>query len=260
MLEDDFTYVLRKALVGNQLHPVQMAMLAGIPEGSVHTFLAGHFCAEAARKLARVLHLNPEAFAAHLDYLPRPIQQPQIRQISLPFGNERVNSWYVNAGEEAIMFDTGCSTDDLITVFETDGFPLPKRAFITHNHRDHIGGLNHLQRSGILVHAMNMLSTLQMIPGDTVVCETLSVRALDLSGHCMPALGFLVAGMDVPVLVTGDALFAGSIGGCSSPELYQKALRNLRQAFESLPDTTVLLPGHGPPTTLGEERLSNPFL
>jgi glyoxylase-like metal-dependent hydrolase (beta-lactamase superfamily II) len=62
------------------------------------------------------------------------------------------------------------------------------------------------------------------------------------------------------VLVTGDALFAGSIGGCATPAIYQHALRQLREILAPLPDPTVLLPGHGPATTLGEERSANPFL
>ncbi len=260
MLEDDFTYVLRKALVGHQLHPAQVAIRAGIPEDSVQSFLTGDFSAETARKLARVLHLNPDAYAAHQDYIPRPIVLPQIRQLNLPFGNEQVNSWYVKVGDEAILFDTGYTSSDLSMALETIGLPLPERAFITHSHRDHIGAVNHLQLSRVPMHAMNIESTIQMISGDTVVWKTLSIRALDLSGHCTPALGFVVDGLEAPVLVTGDALFAGSIGGCGSPGLYQTALKNLRQAVALLPDTTVLLPGHGPPTTLGEERHSNPFL
>ena len=67
-------------------------------------------------------------------------------------------------------------------------------------------------------------------------------------------------GLERPVLVTGDALFAGSIGGCGTPAIYQHALRRLRDLLEPLPDETVLLPGHGPATTLCEERTANPFL
>jgi glyoxylase-like metal-dependent hydrolase (beta-lactamase superfamily II) len=86
------------------------------------------------------------------------------------------------------------------------------------------------------------------------------VRACELSGHYTPALGFHIEGLSRPVLVTGDALFAGSIGGCGTPEIYQLALRTLRATLAALPDETVLLPGHGSATTLGEERVSNPFL
>ena len=76
----------------------------------------------------------------------------------------------------------------------------------------------------------------------------------------MPSLGYHVEGLGAPVLLTGDALFAGSMGGCNTPELYQHALRRLHAVLDPLPDNTILLPGHGPATTLGEERAGNPFL
>ena len=99
-----------------------------------------------------------------------------------------------------------------------------------------------------------------MKPGDAVFCGPLILRACDLSGHFTPALGLHIEGLQAPVLVTGDALFAGSIGGCATPAIYQQALRNLRAALAPLPDQTVILPGHGPATTLGEERGGNPFI
>jgi len=99
-----------------------------------------------------------------------------------------------------------------------------------------------------------------MKPGDAIQCGSLTVRACDLSGHANPALGFHIEGLPSPVLVTGDAVFAGSIGGCATPAVYQHALQRLKETLTSLPATTILLPGHGPATTLGEERVSNPFL
>jgi glyoxylase-like metal-dependent hydrolase (beta-lactamase superfamily II) len=144
--------------------------------------------------------------------------------------------------------------------FDPGGNRLPDRAFITHGHRDHTGGLDHLLRSGVPVHAAGIPGSIAMKPGATVFCGPLIVRAVELSGHFTPALGFLIDGLDVPVLVTGDALFAGSIGGCASPAIFQQALHHLRKALAPLPDATVLLPGHGPATTLGEERRANPFL
>jgi glyoxylase-like metal-dependent hydrolase (beta-lactamase superfamily II) len=107
---------------------------------------------------------------------------------------------------------------------------------------------------------MEIAGTIAMQPGDCVCCGSLVVRACELSGHYTPALGFHIEGLSRPVLVTGDALFAGSIGGCGTPEIYQLALRTLRATLAALPDETVLLPGHGSATTLGEERVSNPFL
>jgi len=256
MLEDDFTYVLRKALAGHQLAPADAAALAGIAEQAVLSFLRGTFSAETARRLAPVLGLNSDAFAGHTDYHPKHQTQPFIHRLDLPFDDGQVNAWLIDAGASRILFDTGHEPRDFIPALGD----LPERAFITHSHRDHTGGLHHLLEHRIPVHASGIHETIPMRPGDSVCCGPLLVRVCDLSGHASPALGYLIEGLPVPVLVTGDALFAGSIGGCATPAIYQQALRTLRAATAPLPDATILLPGHGPATTLGQERKGNPFL
>ena len=260
MLEDDFTYVLRKALRGHDLSPDEAAARAGLPANQVLALLRGTFDPETARKLAPVLGLNAGAFAAHAGYLPRADVVPGIKRLDLPFGEERVNAWLVGEGDSRVLFDAGYGHADVVHAVRTRCGRLPERIFITHSHHDHIGGLEGLLEAGLPVHAAGIPGTIPMKPGDTVFCGPLSIRACDLSGHAMPSLGFHVDGLSRPVLVTGDALFAGSMGGCGSPAVYQHALLRLRDEIGLLPDATVLLPGHGPATTLGEERVSNPFL
>ena len=70
---------------------------------------------------------------------------------------------------------------------------------------------------GKILHGASIDNTLPMKPGDSISCGPLVVRSCDLSGHANPALGFHIDGLPFPVLVTGDALFAGSIGGCGTP-------------------------------------------
>lgn len=86
------------------------------------------------------------------------------------------------------------------------------------------------------------------------------IRVIALPGHCVGAVGYVVERIEPPVCVTGDALFAGSIGGCAPGEPYRQALDSLRKEVMTLPDETLLLPGHGPATTVGSERTANPFL
>lgn len=256
-LEDDFTYVTAKALRGHALSPSAAANLAGLTLAEVQAFLAGEFSEKSARQLANALGLQADALADHPNYLPKPLEISQIRRLNLPFDHEQVNAWQITAGEISILFDTGFTPGSCAEKLSP---PRPAHLFITHSHRDHIGGLASLLAMGIPAHGANIPGARPMIPGETLTCGPLSIRACDLSGHATPALGYHITGLEKAVLVTGDALFAGSIGSCASPTLYRHAIERLHEVLAPLPPTTILLPGHGPATTLAEERHSNPFL
>ncbi len=260
MLEDDFTYVLRKALMGHGLSPAEAARRARLAESDVTGFLGGTFSARTARKLAPVLGLREDAYGAHNFYHPLPVMLPEVHRLDLPMGGEQVNAWLLCKDDTLVLFDAGYETADLTDMLDSACGRLPDCVFITHAHRDHIGALSYLLQAGVPVHAAGIADTIPMLPGDAVQCGPVTVRACDLSGHAVPALGFHVECLAMPVLVTGDALFAGSIGGCRTPELYRHALLRLGDVLGPLPDATVILPGHGPATTLGEERAANPFL
>jgi hydroxyacylglutathione hydrolase len=83
------------------------------------------------------------------------------------------------------------------------------------------------------------------------------VDTLLTSGHSLGGMSYVVNGLARPVAIVGDSIFAGSMGGGGVS--YEDALRNNRQKILRLPENTVLCPGHGPLTTVGEERKHNPF-
>lgn len=256
-LEDDFTWVIRKAFKGLGIAPGQAAASAGLPESDVMAFSRGNFSAETARRLAPALGLDPDALAAHDHYLPNPLDIPGITRLNLPFDDETVNAWLIECDDIMVLFDTGHAAGSCLAAIRVK---RPDQIFITHGHNDHTGGVRDFAGMGIPVHGPAIARASPVIAGDTIQCGSLTLTACDLSGHFTPSVGYHVAGLARPVLVTGDALFAGSMGGCQTPDLYQHALRRLAAVLAPLPDETILLPGHGPATTLGEERRGNPFL
>jgi len=68
---------------------------------------------------------------------------------------------------------------------------------------------------------------------------------------------YVIEGLETPIAVVGDAMFAGSMGG--GMVSYADALQTNRDKIMTLPDETILCPGHGPMTTVGEEKRHNPF-
>lgn len=260
MLEDNYTDIISKALRGHALTLVTASQLAGLSDTDVQAFMKGDFSEIIARDLSQVLDLKTDALVKHPVYQPAPLCLTEIQRLDLPFEGGQVNAWLVLTKTDAILFDTGYLPSSCSVALKALNAPQPDPVFITHAHRDHTGGISEMLARGSRLYGWDIKNARPLNPGDVIRCGPLTIRACDLSGHAMPALGYHIEGLAKPVLVTGDALFAGSIGGCVSPSAYQHALRNLSEVLATLPDSTVLLPGHGPATTLGEERVSNPFL
>jgi glyoxylase-like metal-dependent hydrolase (beta-lactamase superfamily II) len=86
------------------------------------------------------------------------------------------------------------------------------------------------------------------------------IRSVDLSGHHPSAIGYFIDGLAQRLLAVGDAIFAGSMGGCANANAFANARKTIESAISGADDELNILPGHGPATTLGSERMSNPFL
>lgn len=257
MLEDDYLDVLGKAMRGRGVDGSAVQASAHASDAQWRDFMGGVFSVDLARACACELGLGEDALACHPSYHPQPLAMDGIRQLALPFGPYEVNAWWLTAGDTCVLFDAGCRAADLAAVLPGK----PDAALITHGHHDHVGGVDRLIRMAVPVYAASdVVGALETSAGQSLACGGFDLEVLDVSGHFTPSLAYLVHGLEREVLVIGDALFAGSMGKTATPKLYQQALSNLHVVLDGRPDELVILPGHGPATTLGEERRSNPFL
>jgi glyoxylase-like metal-dependent hydrolase (beta-lactamase superfamily II) len=192
------------------------------------------------------------------------------------------NTYVVSDSEssEAVIIDPGGEEDALMRHLERSG--LRTTAILnTHAHPDHVGGVARLRRElGVpfclhagdefLLDALPDLCAELGIPrmevppvdrrlaeGDEHPLGAHRIRTLETPGHSPGSVSFLVGDF----LFSGDALFQGSIGRTDfRGGSLEVLLHSIRAKILTLPDTTRVLSGHGPATTVGRERRDNPFL
>jgi len=201
------------------------------------------------------------------------------------------NTYFVgdSAAGEAVVIDPGGRIDEVLRTAELRGVRITQ-IWGTHSHIDHMAGVAELQRrtgAPFLLHpeAVPMLVGLPVqadrfgmppveVPtvqgllaaGDTVSVGRYAFTVRDTPGHAPGHVTFVgpdvaYEGVTAPVAFCGDVIFLGSIGRTDLPGGdYAQLLRSIEEQIVTLDDTTVLFSGHGPATTVGRERRSNPFV
>jgi hydroxyacylglutathione hydrolase len=164
------------------------------------------------------------------------------------------------ATREAVAFDTGADCGGMLERVERENLQV-KLILLTHAHPDHVADLARLRKA---TGAPVYISELEPEEGAEPIAEgksfevgALKIEARLTSGHSPGGITYVVIGLAKPVAIVGDSLFAGSMGGGNVS--YQDALRNNREKILTLPDETVVCPGHGPLTSVGKETRDNPF-
>ena len=183
---------------------------------------------------------------------------------------------------EAMVIDPGDDINQVLALLRKHGLTV-KQIVITHAHIDHVGGamkLRQLTGAPILLN-QNDYTLLKMLDvqaawvgmsspgkveidqplaeGDKLRTGSLEASVLHTPGHTEGSVCLYFAAQQK--LIAGDTLFAGSIGRTDLPGgSFEKILSSLHQRVLALPDETIVVPGHGPLTSIGEERESNPFL
>ncbi len=189
----------------------------------------------------------------------------ELRTITTSGEGLAVNCYLVwdEATREAAVFDTGWEAQPIFDLMAAEQLQL-KHLFITHTHRDHIAAIEPIRERypKVRLHSNSRHAPPDQRnrPRDFIHLGSLRITNRETPGHAEDGVTYVIGGFpeDAPhVAVVGDCIFAGSMGrGNQSAELLKQKV--LEQIF-SLPPNTLICPGHGPVTTIEQEKAHNPF-
>jgi len=270
-LEDHLGDIIRKARTMSGVSASAAATAAGISEAEL---AALEESGKAGAKvnlsaLGKILGLHPQKLEAIASgWLPAQTDLSgwrEIRVFSSSGEGLTVNCYLVwdEVTREAALFDTGLDAKPILDTIAAEQLQL-RHVFITHSHWDHVEALPNIReawpKARLHSGSKNAPVDQRNKPAEIVHLGGLRVTHRETPGHAEDGVTYIVGNWqeDAPhVAFVGDAIFAGSIGrGNQSWEL---ARQKVREQILSLPAETLLCPGHGPLTTVAEEKEHNPF-
>ncbi len=190
------------------------------------------------------------------------------------------------ATREAVLIDPGDEVASLLAFAERNGLAI-RDILLTHAHVDHVTGVAaakrvlgvpiHLHRDDLFLYERAVETgalfglkvepqppiDVYYTPNDVIVFGTYEARPHHTPGHCPGGVCLQIGRKGEPgkELFVGDTLFAGAIGRTDLPGAdYQTLINSIRNVLFAFGDDAIVHPGHGPDTTIGQERRTNPFL
>jgi hydroxyacylglutathione hydrolase len=264
-LEDNVSDIIGKAQRGLGFSDSQLAERAGVTTDAIRKVRNGDLSGEAVERVAPILKLRATALRklAAGEWEPETLDEIDgLALFNTTYGDMTVNAYLVwdPVTRDAVAFDTGADCGGMLKRIESEKLKT-KLILLTHAHPDHVADLARLRKA---TGAPTYISEREPEEGAEAIPEgkhfkvgTLAIEARLTSGHSPGGITYVVTGLARTIAIVGDSLFAGSMGGGNVS--YQDALKNSREKILTLPDETIVCPGHGPLTTVGKEKRDNPF-
>ena len=270
-LEDHFGDILRKGRTAKGVSAAAAAEAAGLAEPAYHALEeTGRFSGQINfPALGAVIGLSgPKLEGIAKGWLPAVPDLSawrELRQITTEADGMAVHCYLIwdEVSRDAALFDTGWDSAPIIKLIDENGLSL-RHLFLTHLHEDHVAGMEAVREKFPKLH---LHSNSRHAPpqhrnraNDFLHLGSLRLTNRDTPGHAEEGVTYIIGTWpeDAPhVAIVGDAIFAGSIG--RGNQSWDLARQKVREQIFSLPDETLLCPGHGPLTTVAEEKAHNPF-
>ena len=274
-LEDEFGDVVAKARRGQEIAVAALADRVGLTAGDIARIEDYELvpAADTIERLAGALGLHPGKLQASATqaFFPRnpaghSFAGAQVEMMVLGSGF-LMNGYIVGcaATGQAAVIDPGFDADKILQRLAASGLKV-EQILLTHGHQDHIGALAEIGRAtaaparihrGDLALTGSLADQIagQLEEGEVVHIGKLRFEVCSTPGHTAGGISLVHEEM----AFVGDALFAGSLGGTRSVANYRMQRQAVAEKLLGLDANVALFPGHGPATTIGEEREHNPF-
>ena len=268
-LEDELGDILQKARDGKAWSREDLVRATDLPQEDIQRIESYQLTPADSDvlKLASALDLNGPALIEITQELWEPHEPADDVEFDLVCLNVFMGEYPVNCyllsckvtGETAIV-DTGANPKIIINRAREMGV-CPNKILLTHAHPDHAGGLGELSKA---FDCPTYIDHKEPKPkgsenfkivkdGDELTLGKLQIKCIETPGHTVGGVSYLIN----ESLLSGDVIFAGSMGRANSS--WNDLFNSIKQKVLRLPDDTGIFPGHGPSTTVGQEKEHNPF-